>query len=206
MRYLPLAFGLVVALGAATGARAYDCQFSVTPDPGGTSYSVLFDGPEGFFAELDRPAECDISVPVVALPPGVIAVYSADYRGFLSEDATATMFVMNNGRLVEIVVNTEADPILGELFFSDYVGSNPAGTAIDSLLALELLAALDPFAFFQLDTIDYAERARTTFDDIQLSVRPARRRGTGTRRTGPLRHRRRRRLRDPGRQRQDLGR
>lgn len=170
MRYLPLAFSLVVALGAATGARGYDCQFSVTPDPGGTSYSVLFDGPEGFFAELDRPAECDISVPVVALPPGVVAVYSADYRGFLVEDATARMFVVNNGRLVEVVVATGADPILGELFFSDYVGSNPAGTAIDSLIALELLAALDPFAFFQLDTIDYAEFARTTFDDIQLSV------------------------------------
>ncbi|HEV7275587.1 MAG TPA: hypothetical protein VGN80_04815 [Devosiaceae bacterium] len=170
MRYVPLALGLVVALSAATGARAYDCQVSITPDPSNMSYSVIFDGLEGFFAELGQPAECAVSAPVTGLPPGVVAVYTADYRGFLSENSTATMLVMNDGQLVEVTINTEEDPLFGDVFFSDYVGSNRAATAIDSLIALELLTALDPSSIFQLDTIDYAELARTTFDELQLSV------------------------------------
>jgi hypothetical protein len=152
MRYWPSALGLVVAMGAAADARAvFDCSHSITGS--GTSYSVLFNSADGFTSTEPVPATCDVSVPVtVSLPPGVIAVFSADYRGFVDEGSTGSIFVDTNGQLAGAAVKGEFDG----LFFSQYGRFFDTDTSFDSTTWIELLAAGDPASFFVVDSIDYA--------------------------------------------------
>src|SRR5687768_5410040 len=164
MKHFAFALTSLAVLGSS-GAKAFDCDISVTPSPDGTSYSVIFDGVEGFFAEVGTPAQCDIGVSIDPLPDGVVAVYAADYRGFLNEGTVGQMLVLNNGRLVGVVVDAGGGDIDG-LFFSDFVGSNSAGDAIDSQIDLALLDYIDIGSIFQLDSIDYLELARATTDDL----------------------------------------
>jgi hypothetical protein len=152
-----------------SNAIAYDCSISVTPSPDGSTYSVIFDGVEGFFAEAGAPAHCDLDVPIDQLPPGVFAVYGADYRGFLNEGTTGRMFVDNAGQLIAVVVSAEGDVVDG-LFFSGYSGSNGSGDAIVSAIDLELLDFEDPFSIFVLETIEYLELARATTEALQASA------------------------------------
>jgi hypothetical protein len=168
MRTTAFALTCLTVLGAS-GANAFDCDISVTPSPDGTAYTVIFDGIEGFFAEVGSAAQCDISVPIDQLPDGVFAVFSADFRGFLNEGAVGQMLVLNGGQLVGVIVSAEGGDIDG-LFFSGFAGSNGTGDAIVSSIDLEVLDFDDPGSIFDLDTIDYLELARATADALQASA------------------------------------
>jgi hypothetical protein len=165
MRYWPSALGLVVAMGAAADARAaFDCNHSITGS--GTSYSVLFNTPAGFTATESAAASCDVSVPVtVSLPPGVIAVFSADYRGFLDGGSIGSILVHTNGQVAGETVKGEFDG----LFFSQYGRFFDSDTSFDSTTLIELLAAGDPASFFVVDSIDYAI-AWAIPEDLQISA------------------------------------
>jgi hypothetical protein len=168
MRHWPSALGLVAAMGAASGALGANCadgyiDFVYPPDQDPPTVSVLFDQ---FVAGEGDQATCALSTPLAdALPPGVVAVYQADYRGFINPGAVGELLVLNNGRLVGVVIENVDD-----FFFQGWVGSNSSGNAIESLIALELLAVLDPADILALDTIDYIELARATTDSLQAST------------------------------------
>jgi len=162
-----LATALVIALAVLlpSGAFAFDgCpggSVSVTSPASGT-YSVEFDA-----FVVDPPggdiASCDLQVPIDPLPTGVIAVYSADYRGgvFLDVDETASLTIQHNG----VVDGTTFGPLDTEYFYRDFVGSGP-GDNIYSLITLDVTNG----TYGALDTIDYLELARTTMASQQASI------------------------------------
>ncbi|HMN86097.1 MAG TPA: DUF4360 domain-containing protein, partial [Bauldia sp.] len=106
-----LAFPLLLALLAAgEAAAANGCppgSVSITKSPDGTATSVLFDTfsvDAGGGTGTTR-ATCSLSVPV-ALTPGRVGVYRADYRGFAVVGAgqAASLTITAPGRTTNLAI------------------------------------------------------------------------------------------------------
>ena len=110
-------------------------------------------------AGADRPASA-----------GVIAVYSADYRGAatLADGETATLTVEHTGGVDGTTIPGPYDEI-NTVLYSDLVGSGP-GNTIDSRIVFDLTNASDAFSYGALDSVDYLELARTTIASQQASI------------------------------------
>jgi hypothetical protein len=86
----------VVWAAASSASAAAECSVGiVTANPEAGAISVPFDF---FEATLDDPAACDLAVPSGVAPvPGTFSVYSADYRGFVSEGDQVELTVEQDG-------------------------------------------------------------------------------------------------------------
>lgn len=145
--------------GGAFAANCTDGAINQTNSPDFSAYSIIFDQ---FVASVADPASCNLSVPLNPLGPGVIAVYSADYRGFV-DFGTASLTVAHNGVMDGVVTTTPDDIAL-----RDFVASN--GNSLDSSITLALIDFSDPGAQATLSSIDYLEVGRTTIGAVQASI------------------------------------
>lgn len=165
-----------------------------TVSPDGSAYTLLYD----FFTAMPlTPISCSASVTFAdPVPTGTVAVFSADYRGFLSDpDPTkARMRVTQDGRVEDVTVTQDSfvdsdDPDLGgSIFHSGYAGSNGAGTGIDSQVALGFVDWEFSDSEFTVDSIDYNELARANVSDLfdSASDLSAARTGTVTQLNGTM--------------------
>jgi hypothetical protein len=161
--------GLAVAIGSflTTGIAYADCpggSFTVTP--AGNTYSVNFDQ---MVATQAAAAICSNLTVATGVGPGVIAVYSAEYRGgFDDPNGTGRLTIQHNGTTESST--TLADPLIpGNLYYSHLIGTNPSGD-LESSIELELLQSTDLVDDVELGELDYAELARANLTDIQTSV------------------------------------
>jgi hypothetical protein len=166
---------LGVALAGTSAAAAVDCPVGVIQPP--LEDPVTITVPLGPIIDMIDPVptpSCNLSVDLPDdLPAGLlsdeIAVYQADYRGFINEGAVGEIGVVNAGRSVVVTLSPNGFEE-EDFFFSDFAGSNAEGTSIDSSIKVELLSALDGSHLLSLDTIDYVELARATTGDLQASA------------------------------------
>ncbi|HEV7254329.1 MAG TPA: hypothetical protein VGN97_14690 [Mesorhizobium sp.] len=164
----------VVWAAASSASAAAECSVGiVTANPEAGAISVPFDF---FEATLDDPAACNLAVPSgVAPAPGTFSVYSADYRGFVSEGDQVQLTVEQDGLIDRAIVSGPQDGLI----FRNYVGD--FGTPeLNSDIMLALLTAADPDSVAQLDTIDYLLAATTTLDEVEQSLRDIASARTGT--------------------------
>jgi len=147
--------------GTALAANCTDGGVSQTSSPDFSAYTVLFDA---FIASVGDNATCDLEVPINPLGPGVVAVYSADYRGFVNDGDALSVVVAHNGTMDgTVVVGPPDDP-----YFRHYIANT--GDSLDSSITLALTNYTDPDTFASLDSIDYLEVGRTSMDSVQASV------------------------------------
>lgn len=162
------ALSLSLLTSTALGAEVEVCppgSINTTPDPSGTSYSTLFDI---FVVAAGDAGTCQLHVPT-SLPDGVIGVYSADYRGAVTvaDGEAARLTVTQLGRSDGTTFSGPLD-VGGDLLYSNLVGSRDG--SLNSDIRLDLTQASDLFSFAALDSVDYFELARTTFDSVQESI------------------------------------
>lgn len=168
MRVVALAIGVPAAVLLASGALAADCTvgvIAVTPDK--STYSVPFDF---FGATPNSPATCDLAVAVSGVPDGTIAVYLADYTGFVIEDSTARLRIEHDGVVEEVDINGEVEGSV----YTHYIGSGLGGS-IDSSIRLSVTANdggsyNDDDELADLGAVDYVEAARTTLTEVDRSI------------------------------------
>lgn len=168
MRVLAYALAVPAALLAVASVEAADCEpgvIAVTPDK--STYSVPF---FSFGATPNDPGTCDLPVPVEGVPEGSIAVYLADYTGFVIDEATARLRIEHDGVVEEVDINGLADGSV----YTHYIGSGLNGK-IQSDITLsvpfydsDLYTGDDPLA--ELGAVDYVEAARTTLAEVDASV------------------------------------
>jgi hypothetical protein len=161
----------VLATGQAVAATCdFDPLTGLAFSPDSTSISVLFND---FTAAVNDAATCGLPIDLTAggqvIPAGTVIAYAASYHGTLDPTSTATYSISNGGVTTDgQVESTPADPGPNNVFFTNIVGTN--GTTLYSDIDLAMLGHDSDFNMFSLETIDYVELARTTLDDIQVSV------------------------------------
>ena len=173
-----LAAPLLLSSPTAAASCILNPVSGLTFSPDYSTVSVLF---QDFTASVGDPASCLGSAPTDPLhidvtngganpiPAGTVIAYSADYRGSLDGNSTASIRTVNGGRQTrDTLVSTDAVPPPGNVVLSDFAGASNGVLRSDIYLAM--LSYDDPQNQFSLETIDYTELARTTTTDIQTSV------------------------------------
>ena len=164
------AIGVTAVAFLLSGATAWaDCPTGVSVTPsGGGSYSVLFNGT--MVASQSAPAVCSDFTVSTAVAPGVIAVYSADYRGgFDDPDGVGRITVTHNGVTDSSANLQDPSSSPGNIFYSHLIGIDSNGD-IKSDIKLELLQTATSADTVALDTLDYTQLATANITDIQTSV------------------------------------
>ena len=164
---VPLALLLPPPAGALAFDGCPDGTVSVTSAPDGSAYTAILDA---FAVPAGDTGLCALQVPIDPLPSGVIAVYSADYRGgaTLADGETATLTVEHTGGGDGTTISGPYDE-LNTVLYSNLVGSGP-GNTINSRIVFDLTNASDGFSYGALDSVDYLELARTTIASQQASI------------------------------------
>lgn len=163
------AFATLLLLSSGGAALAADgCPdgtVGMPPLPQSGIYPIAFDEMKAY-PVVNGNAACHLEVQTDDAP-GVIAVYSADFRGFVAPEDTATFRVTHNGVTDEVVLYDELDGITGD-FMTTYVG-----TTLDGRLITDIdlsLASTDNLSFAKLDTLDYNRLGWTTLADVDASL------------------------------------
>jgi hypothetical protein len=156
-----------LALDGCPGGTGPGGTVHVTSAPDGSAYTALLDA---FDVPAGETGICDLQVPIMPLPAGVIAVYSADYRGGATLDVseTATLTVQHTGGVDGTTIPGPYNELLTVLY-SNLVGSGP-GNTINSRITFDLTNASGLFSYGALDSVDYLELARTTMASQQASI------------------------------------
>lgn len=176
MKRLVLASGLVLlgSTGAAF-AQANGCPqgtISTTISPGNKAYSLLFDANE--VQRTSDPADptvvvCEVTVPLVGVPKGTIAVYNAVYDGYV--------YLQNSGSEANVNIDQSNGDDFSEQYDGDYddsvsyigmVASNGDST-IRARTTVDLTDA-DPDDAAGIDSADYAEIGRITLGTDEMAI------------------------------------
>jgi hypothetical protein len=173
MKRLAIATGVVV-LGTGA-AMAFDgCRegsFSSTVTEDSLTYSLLFDElfvESADFEDKGRVATCDIAVPLVGVPKGTIAVYTADYRGFLKidEGSDASIGIENHGS----TLGEEYEGPFEEDFTYLGMAASDGDSTLRSRATIDLTGAEGEDELGIIDSAEYVEVGRITLGTDQMAI------------------------------------